>query len=157
VKLFVVGTEKNTAQRCPGPSVPVPADQTISLDVTMLSADSCASIWWLDAGAENYQLVFCRDTMFVQRNFEPDDGSQPLLETNPKTPFTLAAPVRLVITIKDWIAEFTANGTSLGRAVLADRSRTSGKISLGIDGRGDGKAAGGFGVSFGNLKVTTPS
>ncbi|MEU7755852.1 hypothetical protein [Micromonospora sp. NPDC049171] len=38
-----------------------------------------------------------------------------------------------------------------------DRSRTSGKISLGINGRGDGKAAGGFGVMFGNVTVATPS
>jgi eukaryotic-like serine/threonine-protein kinase len=157
VRAFIVDTEKNISQRCPGPSIKVPADQTISTDVTMLSPDSCASIWWLDAGTENYQLVFCPDTMFVQRNFGPDDTSQPLLGPRRKTTFTVGAPVRVVITIRDYVADITADGASLGRAVLNDRSRTSGKISLGIDGRGDGKATGGFGVAFGNVKVTTPS
>ena len=157
VKLFIVGTDKNTSQRCPGPAVAVPADQIISVEVGMQSPDSCASIWWLDAGTENYQLVLCPDSFFVQRNFGPDIGSQPLAGAQLKTPITLGTPNRVVITIKDYIAEVNINGIPIGRAVLSDRSRTSGKTSLGINGRGDGKAAGGFGVTFGNLKVVTPN
>ena len=156
VKLFVVGTDENTSQRCPGPAVAVPADQIISLEVGMQSADSCASIWWLDAGADNYQLVLCPDSFFVQRNFGPDTGSQPLAGADLRTPITLGTPNRVVITVRDYLAGVAVNGTSIGRAVLSDRSRASGKVSLGIDGRGDGGAAGGFGVTFGNLEVVTP-
>jgi hypothetical protein len=74
----------------------------------------------------------------------------------PSTPSTPTA-CRLGITIKDYVTELTADGAALGRTVLTDRSRTSGKVSLGIDGRGDGKAAGGFAVAFGNIRVVTPS
>ncbi|MFG1918910.1 serine/threonine protein kinase [Micromonospora sp. NPDC048898] len=156
-KLFIVGTDKNTSQRCPGPAVAVPADQVISLEVGMQSADSCASIWWLDAGTESYQLVLCPDSFSVQRNFGPDSGSQPLAGAQLKTPITVGTANRVVITIKDYTAVVNVNGALIGRAVLSDRSRTSGKISLGINGRGDGKAAGGFGVMFGNVTVATPS
>ena len=83
-------------------------------------------------------------------------AEQLLLGADLKTPAALGAPVRVVISIKDYIAQLSANGVALGRAVLNDRSRITGKVSLGIDGRGTGTAEGGFGVSFGNVKVTTP-
>jgi hypothetical protein len=44
------------------PAVAVPTDQVLILEAGLQSTDSCASIWWLDAGTKNYQLVLSPDT-----------------------------------------------------------------------------------------------
>ncbi|MEK8110568.1 hypothetical protein NKG94_52000 [Micromonospora sp. M12] len=156
VKLFIVGTDKNTSQRCLArPSRCPPTRSSAWKSECNPPIRAPRSGGWTPAPRTT---SWCSvPTVFVQRNFGPDKGAQPLAGAQLKTAITLGTANRVVITIKDYIAEVNVNGTLIGRAVLSDRSRTSGTISLGINGRGDGKAAGGFGVTFGNVKVATPS
>jgi hypothetical protein len=71
----------------------------------------------------------------------------------PAVPRSVDPGARLMITVRGYRAGLTLNGAPMGHVALADQSRTSGQVTLGLETHGDGALYGGFEVGFNNLKV----
>jgi predicted Ser/Thr protein kinase len=154
LKMFTVGSDDPVNVRCPGPATKIPADMTLSVDVTLLTPSSCATVYWLDAGSENYELVLCATRWDASSNTGTEsDSAVPLGSKKFTKAITPGTPSRLVIKVKDYAADLTLNGATMGRVIMADQSRASGKLSLGMFATGDGDPYGGFGVGYANIKV----
>jgi hypothetical protein len=110
----------------------------------------------LDNGAESYELDLC-ETRWSARANTGRDPDIPLELAGGRLPrrIALAAPARLTIKVKDFVASVLLDGAPLGWAVMSDQTHTRGRVSLGLVSNAPGTGDGGLGAAFANLRVTS--
>jgi len=142
-------TGRHTYQ-CPGPADVVGGDMSITVDVTLDTAGSCAMVWFRYRRGSTYELTACPDRLAV------DVIAGAIVTTTGKEPAELPPGTRhqLAITVTGRSVSVAVDGTERLRAGSGNAVITSGRVLLGVSGAEQG---GRSDVRFANLSVRAGS
>jgi hypothetical protein len=131
--------------QCAGPADTFSGSQTITVQLTLASARSCAMVSFRHRELRGYQLTACADSL------ELEAAGSGLPETIGRVPSTALDPGtrhEVSIVVADNHATVSVDGDLALQAALADSSLVSGGITLGVTG-----SAGAASVLFTDLDV----
>jgi serine/threonine protein kinase len=146
---LVVTKQTPGAFRCPGPDR-VMRDFWLSVDVTLRSPDTCASIWFrLSDGG--YALWVCQDRYELKTHGKPTPSTVTSLKTfDFERRVPLDTPVRVGIAAENNQLGFYRDGQLIGTVV--DDTFVSGRPALGIFQKNNG-AVPPYTVAFANVEI----
>jgi hypothetical protein len=132
--------------QCPGPADVFTGDMSITLDVTLDNANSCALVWFRYREGHSYQLTVCPERLVM----EIIDGA--ILTTTGKEPAALQPGIRhqLAITVIGNSVSVAVDGAERLRAGSGNAVITSGRVLLGVSAAEQG---GSSDVRFANISV----
>ncbi|WP_229074459.1 serine/threonine-protein kinase [Actinoplanes sp. DH11] len=125
----LVMTTTNFSLICPGTAETFAGDQSISADVTVGSADSCAEVRFRSAGDHAYWLDLCPRTVRIRHQGAVQTVTLGAVES------TLFAPGqrrRVVLDVRGEVASVLVDGTAVLDAALTDPSLLAGKVAFGV-------------------------
>lgn len=131
--------------QCQGPADAFSGSQTVSVQLTLSSAKSCAMVSFRHRDLHGYQLTACADSL------ELESAGAGLPETIGRVPSTVLDPGtrhRVVIAIADNHAAVSIDGALALQGALTDPGLASGGLTLGVTG-----SAGAATVEFADLDV----
>ncbi|WP_122982142.1 protein kinase domain-containing protein [Actinoplanes teichomyceticus] len=135
----------DSVHRCRGPADTFAGDQSVAVDVSIVSAGACALIWFRSTADGAYRVAVCeKDIRFGVET--PAD-----LTGETRTPVAGTAPGRvrrIGIDVRDERATVTVDGAPVLATALGEPSLAAGRVELGamIDDTGDR-------VTFANAEV----
>ncbi|WP_051367161.1 serine/threonine protein kinase [Hamadaea tsunoensis] len=141
--------------RCPGPKDEL-TDTAAFVDVTLLSAASCAGIWFRfdDAARGGYALEICQDGALLIRQ-ESNDGkhwSTPHLRTMQyPSPMEVGVSRRFGVVAQGPTMTLYADGKAIG--VASDSSFDHGRVAIGVLQRDEVQAGQTYEVLFRNIDL----
>jgi hypothetical protein len=132
--------------QCRGPADVFAGDLSITMDVTLDNAGSCAMVWFRHREGSSYQLSACPERLVM----DVIDGA--ILTTTGKEPAELPPGTRhqLAITVVGQSVSVSVDGVARLRAGSGNAVITSGRVLLGVSGT---QQKGGSGAHFANLSV----
>jgi len=135
--------------QCPGPATVFGGDLSITLDVTLDNASSCAMVWFRYREGSGYQLSACPEHLVM----EVIDGA--FVTTTGKEPAALSPGTRhrLAITVTGRSVSVAVDGADRLRAGSGNAVIDSGRFVLGVSRARPGAAA----VHFAQLQVRADS
>jgi hypothetical protein len=144
---------KEGSFRCRGPVDVEPDDLRIDVNVRLLSAGSCAGIWFRFRPFVAYQLRVCQNKFLVGTH---KDAEALVIQTFPlQTPIAVGGPAtRVSLNVRGNTVEVLRDGVSMGTVPLTDPDITSGRVVLGIftEPQGPGHAPP-YAVAFDHVTV----
>jgi predicted Ser/Thr protein kinase len=132
---LVVSPVETTAYPCPGPSDTFTGDQSITVDVRVPTANTCATVWFRYVRDSGYRVAACPTGVTVV--LDDVDDLHPLSKA-PLSTFAGGGKHALGITVRHDIATITVDGAQVTTATVTDPSLQTGKVVLGATGTGDG-------------------
>jgi hypothetical protein len=132
--------------QCAGPADVFAGDMSITVDVTLDNANSCAMVWFRYQEGSSYQLSVCPERLVM----DIIDGA--ILTTSGKEPAALQPGTRhrLAVTVTGQSVSVAVDGAERLRAGSGSALITSGRVVLGVSGAQQG---GSSDVRFANLSV----
>jgi hypothetical protein len=144
---------KEGSFRCRGPVDVEPDDLRIDVNVRLLSAGSCAGIWFRFRPFVAYQLRVCQNKFLVGTH---KDAEALVIQTFPlQTPVAIGGPAtKVTLIVRGNTVEVLRDNVSMGTVPLADPDITSGRVVLGIftEPQGPGHAPP-YAVAFDHITV----
>jgi eukaryotic-like serine/threonine-protein kinase len=131
--------------QCGGPADAFSGSQTITVETTLSSAGSCATVWFRHRDLHGYELTACADSL------ELLSAGAGLPESIGRVQSTALEPGthhQVSIAIADNHATVSIDGILALQGALTDSTLASGGVALGVTG-----SAGAAGVLFANLDV----
>jgi serine/threonine protein kinase len=131
--------------QCRGPADTFSGTQTVTVQLTLQSAGSCAMVWFRHRDLHGYELTACADSL------ELVSAGDALPESIGRVPSTVLEPGtrhQVAIEVADDHATVSIDGALALQAALNDSTLSSGGIALGVTG-----SSGAATVLFGNLDV----
>ena len=142
-----VRTKGKATYQCPAPDDVFAGDQSITVDVNLAAAGSCAMVWFRYRGERGYQLTACADQVELE---QIGGGILLPLGLSQSTALRPGARHELSIVITNERALIAIDGKSLIQAAVTDPDLTSGRVVLGVTRAG---SAGAADVRFADLDV----
>jgi predicted Ser/Thr protein kinase len=115
--------------QCPGPEDTFSGDQSISVDVTLRRAGSCALIWFRFVGTAGYRLSVCETSLRLDLD---DDGRAQEVRRQAAGTFTVGGRHRLRIDLRGPVAIFSVDAKPLFQAPTGDPTLAAGQVILGV-------------------------
>jgi predicted Ser/Thr protein kinase len=139
--------------RCSGPDDDVPPDFRAEVSVRLLTADSCAGIWFRFAPWKGYLVRVCANKISVGTHKSPGGVStirsfpldQPLIVGG--------APARIGLRALGNHLELQRDGVSIGAMDLDDPEIIGGKVALGVYTDGGVPPIGPYQVAFSDVRI----
>jgi hypothetical protein len=133
---LVVAPVEVTAYPCPGPSDKFSGNQSITVDVRLLTPKACATVWFRYAGVSGYRVDVCSTGVKLSL----DDVDQLYQRGDPAalTTFAGGGKHQLGITVVNDNAAVTVDGKQVMTGPVNDPSLLAGRVQLGATGTGDG-------------------
>jgi hypothetical protein len=139
--------------RCSGPADDVPADFRAEVSVRLLTADSCAGIWFRFAPWKGYLIRLCANKISVGTHKSP--GRVTTIRSFPlDQPLIVGGDAaRIGLRAVGGELELTRDGTSLGTVPLSDPEIVGGRVALGVYTDGSVPQAGPYEVAFSDVRI----
>jgi predicted Ser/Thr protein kinase len=139
--------------RCAGPADVVPADFRAEVSVRLLTADSCAGIWFRFAPWKGYLVRVCAGKISVGTH--KSSGGVSTIRSFPlDQPLVVGGgPVRIGLRAVGGELELSRDGVSLGTVPLSDPEITGGHVALGIYTDGGVSQIGPYEVAFSDVRI----
>ena len=138
--------------RCYGPQDVVPANFRAEVSVRLLTAESCAGVWFRFAPWKGYLLRVCADKISVGTHKSADVTTirsfpldQPLIVGG--------EPARIGLRAAGAELTLTRDGVSLGTVPLTDPEIAGGHVALGVYTDGDAPPTGPYQVAFSHVRI----
>ena len=125
---LVVTTTQSGVYQCSGPKDFFAGNQSVAVDVTVVSSGACAVIWFRYVATSGYQVSFCRNDVRIGLD---NDGEVTGESRVPSTLFRAGRPHRAGIEIHDETATVSVDGRKLVAMPLTDPSLAAGQVVLG--------------------------
>jgi len=140
-RLLVTTTGANVYQ-CTGPKDVFAGNQSVAVDVTVVSPGACAVVWLRYVADSGYQVSFCPSGVRIGL----DDGGEVTGEIQTQsTAFRPGQAHRAGIEVHDGTATVTVDAEALLTMALSDPSLAAGQVVLGaINDANDGDAQAAF-------------
>ena len=142
--------------KCPGPQDDLPVDLHAEVGVRLLTADSCAAIWFrfrLPRGG--YQVRVCASNVFVGTHKSTTVAVTRTLPLD--QPIAVGGPaVRIGLVIDNGQVTVTRDGTALGSVPLDDAELTGRRLVLGVYPDRGAPDEGPFKVAFDHIVIRGP-
>jgi len=149
---LVVRVAAKGLYKCPGPQDIEPDDIRAEVGVRLLTAGSCASIWFRFRQQRGDLVRICDSSIYVGTHkgaavavFKTFPLDQPIGIGSPPTRIGLRA-------VGDSLA-LTRDGEALGTVPLTDPQITGGRLLLGVFSESDAPTAGPYAVAFSDVQV----
>ena len=150
---LVAHRDNSDPLRCQGPLGLMPADFRAEVTVRLLTASSCAGIWFRFAERRGGYLVqVCQNDIYVGTH-KLQGGAETLRQFFLDTPIALLAPVRLTLTATGSSFTLLRDGTQVGTVPLTDPSITTGRLLLGEFADRDAKYVGTYEVAYNDIAI----
>ena len=142
--------------KCPGPQDAEPVDIHTEVGVRLLTAGSCASIWFRFRQQRGYLVRICESSIYVGTHKSTDVV---VYKTFPlDQPVGIgSAPTRIGLRAVGDSVEVTRDGTAVGTVPLTDPQIAGGRLALGVFSDRDAPAAGPYAVAFSDVRVWSVS
>ena len=139
--------------RCSGPDDNVPADFRAEVSVRLLTADSCAGIWFRFAPWKGYLVRVCAGKISVGTHKSP--GGVSTIRSFPlDQPLIVGGePARIGLRAVGGELELTRDGVSLGTVPLSDPEIVGGRVALGVYTDGGVPQIGPYEVAFSDVRI----
>ena len=139
--------------RCSGPGDDVPANFRAEVSVRLLTANSCAGIWFRFAPWKGYLVRVCAGKISVGTHKSP--GRVTTIRSFPlDQPLIVGGePARLGLRAVGGELELTRDGVSLGMVPLNDPEITGGRVALGVYTDGGVPQIGPYEVAFSDVRI----
>jgi hypothetical protein len=135
---LVATPEDSNTYQCDGPADSYAGDQSITVDVQLQTARTCATVWFRYVAESGYQVRACTDQVALDLD---DNGDLHPVSKAELTTFTLGSRHLLGIDVHDDVATVTVDGATVTTGAVNDPSLPGGQALLGITGAGDGSDA----------------
>ncbi|MET3426456.1 hypothetical protein BJ973_005668 [Actinoplanes tereljensis] len=149
-RLLATTHEANDYQ-CTGPTDTFAGDQRIAVDVTVMTANACAVIWFRVVDQSGYRASFCPKQVRIGMD---NDGEVTGEQSTPSTAFRLGQTHRVAIAVLNEAAEITVDGTAVLTAELTDPLLVGGQVRLGAL---NDENSGDSGAAFANAELRSPT
>ena len=139
--------------RCAGPGDDVPANFRAEVGVRLLTANSCAGIWFRFAPWKGYLIRVCAGKVSVGTHKSP--GGVSTIRSFPLDQALVVGgtPTRVTMTAVGAELRLELDGTALGTVSLADPEIVGGKVALGVYTDGDAPPVGPYEAAFTNVRI----
>ncbi|WP_436531495.1 serine/threonine protein kinase [Actinoplanes sp. HUAS TT8] len=125
----LVMTTPDIGIECPGPTQTFAGDQSITVDVTLKTAQSCATISFRAAGDGAYWLDLCPATVRFRHQ---GAVRRDTLSEKATAVFTPGRTRKVALTVLDERATLAVDGSAILDAQLPDPSLLAGKVAFGV-------------------------
>lgn len=145
-------THTSSRYRCTGPSNSFAGDQTIVVDVGIVTKGACAAIWFRWVDERGYVASFCEHE--IRLGIDESSGNGFNSEQRvASTAFRAGQTHRAGITVHDGTARVTVDGTPALSLPVTDPQLVAGRVVLGVlNDASDGDAT----VAFANAELRSP-
>ena len=149
---LVVRVAEKGLYKCPGPQDTEPADIRAEVDVRLLTAGSCAGVWFRFRQQRGYLVRICDSAIYVGTH---KGTAVEVYKTFPlEVPLGIgSAPTRIGLRAVGDTVELSREGTVIGSVPLTDPEITGGRLLLGVFTEGDAPVAGPYTVAFDDVQV----
>ncbi|HEX5203061.1 MAG TPA: serine/threonine-protein kinase [Actinoplanes sp.] len=139
--------------RCAGPEDDVPADFRAEVSVRLLTADSCAGVWFRFTPWKGYLIRVCAGKISVGTHKSP--GGVTTIRSFPlDQPLVVGgAPARIALRAVGAELQLELDGSAVGTVPLTDPEITGGKLMLGVYTDGGVPQTGPYEVAFSNVRI----
>ncbi|MEV4350320.1 serine/threonine-protein kinase [Actinoplanes sp. NPDC049596] len=151
---LVARVDSRRLYKCPGPQDQLPDEIDAEVGVRLLSADSCAAIWFHFGANKGYLVRACTNSIYVGTHKGTDVVVTRTLPLD--KPITVnGEPTRIGLKVDDGQVTITRDGTVAGSAPLADRQITGARLLLGVYPDRDAPPSGPFRVAFDHIAISS--
>jgi len=127
---LTVTTQSAGVYRCPGPD-DLLGDTAVWVTVTLLTPDTCASIWFRFAVAGGgYALRICANTWYLVKHGSPTPSALTTINTFPVAPMAVGTPVRVGVTMVATTIRIYRDGAQIN--AWTSRDFIAGKVTVGL-------------------------
>ncbi|WP_433796672.1 serine/threonine protein kinase [Actinoplanes sp. CA-252034] len=145
-------THMSTLYRCRGPQDSFAGDQTIAVDVGIVTKGACALIWFRSVDERGYVASFCENEIRLGIDESSGNGFNGE-ERVASNAFRVGQTHRAGITVQDGTAQVTVDGTPALSMPVTDPQLVAGRVVLGaLNEASDGDAT----VAFANVDLRSP-
>ncbi|GIF01895.1 serine/threonine-protein kinase [Paractinoplanes rishiriensis] len=154
---LVAKRETKGLYRCAGPQDDVPADFRAEVGVRLLTANSCAGIWFRFRPWRGYLIRVCENSIFVGTH--KAEGGVTTIRTFPlDRPIAVdAEPTRIGLRAVGSEFELSVDGFGLGQVPLTDTGITDGRVLLGVYTERGVPQDGPYQVAFSDVQIWGPA
>jgi predicted Ser/Thr protein kinase len=139
--------------KCAGPADDVPTDFHVEVGVRLLTANSCAGIWFRFAPFRGYLVRVCENTIFVGTH--KSQGGVSTIRTFPlDRPLVVgAAATEIGLRAVGAELQLERDGSPVGTVALTDPEITGGRVLLGVYTERGAPQIGPYQVAFSDVRI----
>ncbi len=149
---LIAHRDNTDPMRCQGPDDVIPADVRAEVTVRLITANSCAGIWFRFAGNRGYLARICANDIY----FGTHKSRNGILTTRTfplDRPVALGANTRITLTAVGSSLSIQRDGMPVGVVALNDPEITSGRLVLGEFADRDADPIGNYEVAFTDIAI----
>jgi hypothetical protein len=145
-------THLSTLHQCKGPQDSFAGDQTIAVDVGIVTEGACAAIWFRSVNQHGYVASFCENEIRLGIDESSGNGfnAEQRVASNA---FRVGQTHRAGITVHNGTAQVTVDGTPALSMPVTDPQLVAGRVVLGAL---NDASAGDATVAFANVDLRSP-